>query len=405
MTRLAMDNSGRFLYAANAQTKQIFGYIFNNSNGNLSPIAGSPFATAASGGPFGVAIDPLNQWLFSSDGAANTVSQFTISLTAGLVGALTPASPTSVPAGEDPRVILVSNFTSLPTGTSYLFALNRASNDISAYSFTGSGALSALKNSPFAVGGSPASMGADTWDGYVYVASTAGISAFQAKTTTLLQVSGSPFPDPGNPQALDVIATAPVAQSAMSTTTTISSSLNPSASGQAVTFTATVTSETGVLPPDGEIVTFKRDSTVLGTGPLHKGVASFAGAALRMSTNPIKAAYGGDPSLPGSTSPALSQVVDKASTTATLTSSVNPSVFGQAVTFTVTVEAEFGGTPTGQVIFNDGTTILGKPWLSSGEASLTTTKLAAGLHSITATYNGSTYYLSCASGVITQTVN
>lgn len=402
-TQLAMDNSGRFLYVTNSGTQQIFGYIFNNSNGNLSPIAGSPFSTGASGGPFGVAIDALSQWAFSADGAANTVSQFAVGYTAGEAGALTPANPSRIAAGEDPTVISVFNFTTLPSGTSYLFTLNRTSNNLSAYSLTSKGTLSALANSPFAVGTNPAGIGADVSDGYVYVASAAGISAFQVKSTTLLPVSGSPFPDPNNPQALDVIATAPVPQFAMSTTSTVSSSVNPSAYGQAVTFTAAVSSDTGALPRDGESVSFNRGSTVLGTAALSKGKASFTTTALTLFTNGVKAVYSGDSNLPGSTSQTLSQVVNKASTTSALTASLNPSVFGQAVTFTVSIAAEFGGTPTGQVTFKDGSTILGNVW-GGPKASLTTTKLAVGSHSITATYNGNAYYLSSTSGVITLTV-
>jgi hypothetical protein len=49
------------------------------------------------------------------------------------------------------------------------------------------------------------------------------------------------------------------------TSTTLTSSLNPSNHGQAVTFTATVASNNGA-PPDGESVSFKRGPTVLGTG-------------------------------------------------------------------------------------------------------------------------------------------
>ena len=404
-TQMVMDNSGRFLYVANSRTQQIFGYIFNNSNGNLIPIAGSPFSTAASGGPFGVAIDPLGQWLFTSDGSANTVSQFAIGYMAGAAGALTPTTPGSFGAGGDPRTISVFNFTTLPAGTSYLFALNRASNNLSAYSFTSSGTLSAMGNSPFAVGTNPTGMAADTWDGYVYVASTAGISAFQAKPTTLLPVSGSPFPDPNGIQALDVVATAPIAQAATSTTTTTSSSVNPSVWGQPVTFTAVVGSDTGTLPPNGETVTFNRGSTVLGTGTLKKGVASLTTAALTLNANSIRAVYSGDPNFPGGTSQTLSQVVNKAPTTAMLTASVNPSVFGQAVTFTVTIAGEFGGTPAGQVTFKDGTTVLGNAWTSASKASLTTTKLAIGSHAVSATYNGNDFYLSSTSGVITLTVN
>ena len=55
------------------------------------------------------------------------------------------------------------------------------------------------------------------------------------------------------------------------TTTVLASSLNPSLMGQAVTFTATVSSTAGT-PPNGEIVTFYNASAVLGTAPLSGGL-------------------------------------------------------------------------------------------------------------------------------------
>jgi len=63
------------------------------------------------------------------------------------------------------------------------------------------------------------------------------------------------------------------------TTTTLSSSPNPSTHGQAVTFTAVVTSGLGP-PPDGETVTFMKGTKVLGTGTLSGGSASFTTSAL-----------------------------------------------------------------------------------------------------------------------------
>src|SRR5262249_16486499 len=56
-----------------------------------------------------------------------------------------------------------------------------------------------------------------------------------------------------------------------------------------------------------------------------------------------------DPDFTTSTSTALSQTVSKASTTAAVLSSANPSVVGQSVTFTTTISvvAPGGGTPTG----------------------------------------------------------
>jgi hypothetical protein len=89
----------------------------------------------------------------------------------------------------------------------------------------------------------------------------------------------------------------------------LSSSANPSTHGQAVTFTAVVTSGLGA-PPNGEIVTFKKGTTVLGTGTLSGGSASFTTSALPVGTNYIKAVYGGDSNFAASTSKAVAQVVN-----------------------------------------------------------------------------------------------
>jgi hypothetical protein len=93
------------------------------------------------------------------------------------------------------------------------------------------------------------------------------------------------------------------------TTTTLTSTPNPSALGQAVTFTATVTSSAG-FPPDGETVAFVKGKTVLGTGSLSSGSATFTTSALKAGDNSIKAEYGGDSSFAASTSKALIQEVN-----------------------------------------------------------------------------------------------
>jgi large repetitive protein len=93
------------------------------------------------------------------------------------------------------------------------------------------------------------------------------------------------------------------------TSTMLSSSPNPSTYGQAVIFTAVVTSSLGA-PPDGGTVTFKKGTTVLGTGTLSGGSASFTTSALPVGTNYIKAVYGGGSNFGGSTSKAVRQVVN-----------------------------------------------------------------------------------------------
>jgi len=94
------------------------------------------------------------------------------------------------------------------------------------------------------------------------------------------------------------------------TTTTLTSSPNPSALGQSVSFTAAVTSGAGA-PPDGESISFMKGSTVLGTGVLSGGSASLTTSTLKSGTNSIKAVYGGDSTFVGSTSKVLKQVVTK----------------------------------------------------------------------------------------------
>jgi hypothetical protein len=92
-------------------------------------------------------------------------------------------------------------------------------------------------------------------------------------------------------------------------------------------------------------------------------------------------------------------------TTAALTSTLNPSVAGQSVTFDAQVTSSVVGTPTGSVSFIDGTTTLGSATLdTSGMASFSTSGLAAGSHSITAQYSGDTYFAGSTSGALVETV-
>lgn len=91
-------------------------------------------------------------------------------------------------------------------------------------------------------------------------------------------------------------------------------------------------------------------------------------------------------------------------TSVTLVSSLNPSVFGQPVTFTATVNVP-AGTPTGSVTFRDGNTVLATVPLVGNTAQYTTSTLATGPHSITATYNGDANFNPATSAVLIQVVN
>lgn len=192
------------------------------------------------------------------------------------------------------------------------------------------------------------------------------------------------------------VLTAPAA-----TTTTLTSSPNPSAYGQAALLSATVTSKAGAL--DGGTVSFIKGTTVLGTGTLAGGSASFTTSTLNVGSNVIKAVYGGDSDFAGSTSGTVKQVVNKAATTTLLNCAPSPSTFGEAVTCTASVTAQFSGIPTGKMTLYDGATALKTVAPSGGTAKFTTSTLTAGTHTITATYTGSTSF-DGSSGSQTQIV-
>jgi hypothetical protein len=107
-----------------------------------------------------------------------------------------------------------------------------------------------------------------------------------------------------------------------------------------------------------------------------------------------------------SASATFSLAVGQLSTTVTLTSSQNPSQFGQSVTFTATVAPQGGGgTPAGTVTFNDNGSPIGTATLTGGVATLATTTLAVGSHTITASYAGSALFTASTSPGLAQTVN
>jgi large repetitive protein len=179
------------------------------------------------------------------------------------------------------------------------------------------------------------------------------------------------------------------------TTTSVASSLNPSNPAQSVTFTATVTSTNGI--PTGTMA-FLDGTTTLASGvavSTTTGRATFATSSLASGTHSIKAVFTGSAGWLGSTSTAINQVVNAATTT-TVTASPSPQTTGLSVTITATVTSS-GGTPTGTVTFKSGaTTLASNVALSAGKASITTTTLATGTNTITATYNA-------ASGFVTST--
>jgi hypothetical protein len=80
--------------------------------------------------------------------------------------------------------------------------------------------------------------------------------------------------------------------------------------------------------------------------------------------------------------------VTKAGSTSTVQASAALVTSGNPETLTVIVSSAVAGTPTGMVSFLDGTSSLGSATLTNGQASLTTSSLVVGAHTLNINYSG-----------------
>ena len=209
------------------------------------------------------------------------------------------------------------------------------------------------------------------------------------------------------------------------TGTSVATSSSPSAFGQSVTFTATVSvTAPGSSAPTGTI-NFFDGLTQLSTTPATLSLvggryqATFSTTTLTVNStsgHSITAVYSGDTHTLGSQSTPIAQLVDQDQTGTSVATSSSPSAFGQSVTFTATVSVTAPGssTPTGTINFFDGLTQLNTMplnlSLTGGQymAALSTSALtinSSGGHSITAVYSGDSDTLGSQSTPIAQLVD
>ena len=247
--------------------------------------------------------------------------------------------------------------------------------------------------------------------GHVYYARTHGHSTMGVATGSTAVSTNFDVPSsmPTGPCELYVVANGiPSAASACNvgastpSTTTVSSSANPATYGQSVTFTATVTGSGGT--PTGTVTFTANSSTIAGCSAvaLSSGTAHCTTSLLFVGSETIGASYSGDSNFTTS-SGTLTQTVNQASVSVSVSANLNPSTYGQSVTFTATISGANGQvkgrksgkngtnpmTPTGTVTWSANTgctpsTLSGSP----GIATCSTTSLPAGTDTITATYSG-----------------
>jgi uncharacterized protein (TIGR03118 family) len=179
-------------------------------------------------------------------------------------------------------------------------------------------------------------------------------------------------------------------------------SVPPTAAGTAAQITVTVSAGPGNSGAPKGMVTLQDDGGPLTTAPLTNGVALFSTVLRGVGIHHIEAQYQGDDTFLASSSQTDVQVTGPP-TTLTLVAPANAAP-GSPVTLTATVLST-GGTPTGEVVFQDGNTVIGTARLNAaGMATFTTSTLAAGAHSLSASYAGDGIFAGSASTPVSTTI-
>jgi uncharacterized protein (DUF2141 family) len=185
--------------------------------------------------------------------------------------------------------------------------------------------------------------------------------------------------------------------------------------GQAVTFTSTVKAVAPATGRPSGVVQIWEGSVLLGASSLspaaspHTSKAEFVTSTLTPGAHAIRAVYVGNFNFTGQVA-TTSQSVGSTATVTGVTSSKNPSTYGDDVTLTavVTPTAVAPGVPTGTVTFTEGGDVLGTAPVSSvagqRQASITLDTLSGGTHAIKATYSGDGVYAGSASAAYSQVV-
>lgn len=277
------------------------------------------------------------------------------------------------------------------------------------------GTVSLASSAPIASGGNVTATG---------LTLTASTSFSSAGTQTITATY------PGDSTHRASSATLTVDITALPSTTTVALTPEPSTYGQPVVFSSHVSgSNTFGLVPSGLVPSGQVQFTFC-RGAQHTETIDAAGNVLYSSvqvdriTEPVGtcsvyATYLGDTHFAPSTSPTIPYIVVPAPSTTALSATPNPALFGQRVDLTATVAGVLSPTAdpvtglpippssiaiAGAILFFDGSTPLGTVSIAGSTATLTTSNLAIGAHTLTAVYPGDPNLGSSTSAPITLTV-
>jgi sugar lactone lactonase YvrE len=361
---LAVDAAGDVYYA-----------LSGTSTIGEVPLGGSPTALQAngSGTPVGLAIDSSGN-LFFSDTTLATVSRLNRQIPPALAFAQTVAGGTS---SDSPKSASMQNIGNAPlTIASVVYPIDFPEDDSGSGTDCVAGPLASASLCTFSVDFKPIS---------------AGGSGTTVNLLENIKVTSNNYNQPG---ILSRIITSGTETKVASTLVLSASNLAPTI-GTSYTITASA-SGSGSTPTG--TVTFYSGGSFLATGTLDGSGATILTPNLTTGTHTITATYGGDTGYSTASAPLLTVMVEKAVTSVSLESSLNPAAAGTPVTFTATVPTTVTGiAPTGKVMFYAGGVGIGSGTLLGNVATFTSSSLTT--HTITAMYLGDRTYASVKSTV------
>jgi 6-phosphogluconolactonase (cycloisomerase 2 family) len=200
----AFSPDNKHLYVLdNNTTGGVYGYSVDSNTGVLTPISGSSFPTGPS--PYWITFTPNGNFAYVANSGASTISAFAVNST---TGALTPLTPTATFAADgNPKDLTIDS-----TGT-HLYApvsLGSSNGEVDVFTINSDGSLTAVAGSPWAVGIGPRFVNIDPTGRFAYVSSAGtggtGVYGFTIDSTTgaLTPMAGNPFHTGSEPQFITV---------------------------------------------------------------------------------------------------------------------------------------------------------------------------------------------------------
>ncbi len=170
------------------------------------------------------------------------------------------------------------------------------------------------------------------------------------------------------------------------------------------TFVAMATLSSNGVTPTGALTLRNNGIAIATESVMADGTFIFPNLSLGVGTYQLTVAYSGDANNASAISSAIPVTVQLTPTTTSLIGSANPVTLSQGVSFTA-VTSGGGPAPTGLIRFMDGSVALGtSPIGANGSASLNTSTLSFGMHSISAMYEGDIDHAQSTSIVLSERV-